>query len=102
LKTTLQKSKSKLRFVFIHNLVGGADNNGIARGGIEAARFFEWGGLNSASEYGYKEGSIMNAPCYLSVTVEGNAAMVDYLQTSVDPENTNKKVLNSYLIGPFN
>jgi hypothetical protein len=53
LKTTLQKSKSKLRFVFIHNLVGGADNNGIARGGIEAARCFEWGGLNPDSTKGF-------------------------------------------------
>jgi hypothetical protein len=161
LKATLQKSKSKFRFVFIHNLVGGADNNGIARGGIEAAKFFEWGGLNpdstggfsshrpgwkkpihdllvqynvsavfhghdhvfvrqilddivyqvlpqpgsmrygntsSAREYGYKAGTIMNAPGYVRVTVQGDTAKVDYLQTGVGSEHKNKEVLNSFLI----
>ncbi len=161
LTTTLQKSKSKLRFVFIHNLVGGADTNGVARGGIEAARFFEWGGLNSDStngffshrpgwdepihellvkykvsaifhghdhvfasqkmdgivyqvipqpgsmrygninsaiEYGYKAGTIINAPGYLRVTLKGSIATVDYLQTSIDSQHKNNEVLNSYLI----
>ncbi|MEI7420839.1 MAG: metallophosphoesterase [Prolixibacteraceae bacterium] len=161
LKNTLQKSKAKLRFVLIHNLVGGADNNGIARGGIEAARFFEWGGLNadstkgfsshrpgwekpihdllvqykvsavihghdhvfvkqnmdgiiyqvlpqpgsqrygntnSATEYGYKSGIIMNAPGYLRVTVKGNTAKVDYVQTSIDAEHKNGEILHSYQI----
>jgi predicted phosphodiesterase len=161
LRKTLQKSKSEFKFVFIHNLVGGADNNGIARGGIEAARFYEWGGLNSdstigflshrptwekpihdllkqykvtaifhghdhvfvkqmmdgivyqvipqpgslrygnvnsATDYGYKTGTIKNAPGYIRVTVKGNTANVDYLQTSVDAEHKNSEVLNSYLI----
>ena len=161
LKNTLQNSKARLRFVLIHNLVGGADNNGIARGGIEAARYFEWGGLNadstkgfashrpgweksihdlfvqykvsavihghdhvfvkqimdgiiyqvlpqpgsqrygntnSATEYGYKSGTIMNAPGYLRVTVKGNTAKVDYLQTSIDTEHKNGEILHSYQI----
>ena len=45
LKNTLEKSKAKFKFVFIHNLVGGVDNDGIARGGVEAAPFYEWGEL---------------------------------------------------------
>lgn len=161
LKSTLQQSKASLRFVFIHNLVGGADNNGIARGGIEAARYFEWGGLNtdntqgfaahrpgwekpihdllvqykvnavlhghdhvfvkqmmdgivyqvlpqpgsqrygntnSATEYGYKSGVIMNAPGYLRIMVKGNTAKVDYLQTSIDTDHKNGEILHSYLI----
>lgn len=53
LKKTLQNSKAKFRFVFMHNLVGGMDNNGIARGGAEAAKFFEWGGLNADSTEGF-------------------------------------------------
>ena len=47
LQKTLVSSHAKFKFVFIHNLVGGADNNGIARGGAEAAKFFEWGGLDT-------------------------------------------------------
>ncbi len=47
LQKTLISSHATFKFVFIHNLVGGADNNGIARGGVEAAKFFEWGGLDT-------------------------------------------------------
>lgn len=45
LKNELEKSTSKYRFVFIHNLTGGLDVDG--RGGTEAARLFEWGGENT-------------------------------------------------------
>lgn len=44
LRNTLVSSKAKYKFVFIHNLVGGVDDHGIARGGLEAAPLFEWGG----------------------------------------------------------
>lgn len=44
LKTTLEKSRAKYKFVFIHHLVGGG--NDVARGGSEAAQFWEWGGKN--------------------------------------------------------
>ena len=44
LARTLERSPSKFIFVFIHHLVGGADEQ--SRGGIEAAPFFEWGGRN--------------------------------------------------------
>lgn len=39
---TLEASKSKFKFIFIHHLVGGETPEG--RGGSEASRFFEWGG----------------------------------------------------------
>ncbi|TWU39784.1 metallophosphoesterase family protein [Novipirellula artificiosorum] len=42
LRTTLESSDAAFKFVFIHNLVGGGDE--AARGGAEAATFFEWGG----------------------------------------------------------
>ena len=42
LEKTLHRSKSKFKFVFIHQLVGGLDSAG--RGGAEAASLFEWGG----------------------------------------------------------
>jgi hypothetical protein len=42
LKKTLEQSREKFKFVFIHQLVGGLTNAG--RGGVEAAPFFEWGG----------------------------------------------------------
>jgi predicted phosphodiesterase len=45
LQTTLKESKAKYKFVFIHHLVGGADQNN--RGGAEAAPFWEWGGKSA-------------------------------------------------------
>jgi hypothetical protein len=44
LKTTLEDSPAAWKFVFIHQLIGGRDSNG--RGGVEVARFYEWGGQN--------------------------------------------------------
>ena len=45
LEKTLSNSKAKFKFVFIHHLVGGLDFS--ARGGIEAAALYEWGGKNN-------------------------------------------------------
>ncbi|MCX7011388.1 MAG: metallophosphoesterase [Candidatus Sumerlaeota bacterium] len=42
LRRTLESSKEPFKFVFIHHLVGGADKD--ARGGAEAAPYYEWGG----------------------------------------------------------
>ena len=42
LRRTLETSRAKFTFVFTHYLVGGATPEG--RGGVEASRFFEWGG----------------------------------------------------------
>ncbi|MCX6873107.1 MAG: metallophosphoesterase [Verrucomicrobia bacterium] len=44
LKGTLEASKAKFKFIFIHHLVGGADAQ--CRGGAEAAPWYEWGGKN--------------------------------------------------------
>ncbi len=44
LKHTLEGSRSKFKFVFIHHLAGGESKEG--RGGAEAAKYFEWGGRN--------------------------------------------------------
>jgi hypothetical protein len=41
---TLGKSTAKYKFVFLHNLVGGLFS--AMRGGVEAAPFYEWGGLD--------------------------------------------------------
>lgn len=53
LKNLLQSSKAKFKFVFIHNLVGGVDAKGIARGGAEASKFYEWGGQNADGSNGF-------------------------------------------------
>lgn len=42
LRTVLEASNRPLKFIFIHHLVPGLDQN--ARGGIEAVPFGEWGG----------------------------------------------------------
>lgn len=51
LKRTLETSKAKFKFVFIHHLVGGADRQG--RGGVEVAPFYEWGGRNADGTDGF-------------------------------------------------
>ena len=53
LQRTLEASRAKFKFVFIHNLVGGADDQ--CRGGAEAAPFYEWGGLNQDGSDGLKQ-----------------------------------------------
>ncbi len=50
-KETLETSQAKYKFVFIHNLVGGNDSD--ARGGIEAAPYYEWGGKNADGSEGF-------------------------------------------------
>ena len=52
LARTLETSKAKYRFVFIHHLVGGSGKD--SRGGIEAAPFYEWGGKNADSTDGFQ------------------------------------------------
>lgn len=51
LTRTLEGSRAKFRFVFIHHLVGGSDEQ--ARGGEEAAPFYEWGGNNADGTDGF-------------------------------------------------
>jgi predicted phosphodiesterase len=50
LKTTLERSDKKFKFVFAHQLVGG-DPDG--RGGVEFASRYEWGGYNLDGTYGF-------------------------------------------------
>lgn len=50
MRTTLENSKAKYKFVFSHNLVGG--NTG-ARGGIEYAKYYEWGGYYPNGTYAF-------------------------------------------------
>ena len=54
LKRTLETSQAKYKFVFLHHLVGGKDSS--QRGGVEAAKYFEWGGfnLNDVNEFAAK------------------------------------------------
>ena len=55
LKRTLEVSRSTFKFVFCHNLVGGWNKNGTGqmRGGIEAAKYLEWGGYNLDDTWGF-------------------------------------------------
>jgi hypothetical protein len=53
LKTTLETSRAKWKFVFIHQLVSGVDKNG--RGGVEVASFYEWGGNNADGSWGFDQ-----------------------------------------------
>ena len=53
LARTLGNSRAKFKFVFIHHLVGGADDQ--CRGGVEAAAFYEWGGKNPDGSDGFAQ-----------------------------------------------
>ncbi len=55
LEETLKKSKATHKFVFIHNLVGGADIKGSERGGAEVAHLYEWGGKSVDGRYDFTE-----------------------------------------------
>ena len=52
LKTSLERSRARWKFVFIHNLLCGDQ---AARGGVEVASFNEWGGRNLDGSEGFKE-----------------------------------------------
>lgn len=45
LEQRLEQSRASLKFVFIHHLVGGSGTS--ARGGVEVAPFWEWGGAGA-------------------------------------------------------
>jgi phosphodiesterase/alkaline phosphatase D-like protein len=51
LRSTLDGSDARFKFVFLHHLVGGDGRE--ARGGIEAAGFYEWGGRNADGSWGF-------------------------------------------------
>ncbi len=50
LKKTLEMSDATFKFVFSHQLIGGAPEG---RGGVEFADLYEWGGYNQDSTYGF-------------------------------------------------
>ena len=52
LKSTLETSTAKYKFIFAHHLVGGSFDT-EARGGLEYSPYFEWGGLNTNGTYGF-------------------------------------------------
>jgi phosphodiesterase/alkaline phosphatase D-like protein len=49
---TLENSEESFKFVFIHHLVGGCGE--ASRGGVECARYYEWGGTNTDETYGFQ------------------------------------------------
>lgn len=60
LATTLRNSSAKYKFIFTHHLIGGtwtladgATSNCAARGGVEVAPYFEWGGRNADGSNGF-------------------------------------------------
>ncbi len=53
LRTTLANIKSKYKFIFSHNLIGGLDMMGKMRGGIETVKFLEMGGYNLDGTWGW-------------------------------------------------
>ena len=54
LTKTLEGTKAKYRFVFIHHLVGGK-GGAESRGGVESSPYFEWGGKNADGSPGFAQ-----------------------------------------------
>lgn len=54
LTKTLEGTKAKYRFVFIHHLVGGL-GGAESRGGVESSPYFEWGGKNADGSPGFAQ-----------------------------------------------
>lgn len=54
LTKTLEGTKAKYRFVFIHHLVGGK-GGAESRGGVESSPYFEWGGKNADGLPGFAQ-----------------------------------------------
>ena len=52
LRSTLETSTAKYKFIFTHHLVGG---NEEGRGGAEIAGLYEWGGRNRDGSYGFDD-----------------------------------------------
>ena len=74
LKRTLESSRAKFKLVFIHHLVGGADEQ--CRGGAEAAPFYEWGGKNADGSDGFQQNRTgWPAPVH-SLLVSNNVSIV--------------------------
>jgi hypothetical protein len=51
LRSTLEGSTATFKFMFVHHLVGGSGTE--ARGGIEVAGNYEWGGKNTDGSWGF-------------------------------------------------
>jgi hypothetical protein len=52
-RTELEKSHAAFKFVFCHQILGGKDTQG--RGGSDYAQYYEMGGLNADSTWGFSE-----------------------------------------------
>jgi len=52
LQRTLAQSTATFKFVLTHHLVGGS-HDGLGRGGLEMARYGEWGGFNTNDTWGF-------------------------------------------------
>jgi len=76
LKKTLEESNAKFKFLFMHHLIGGLNKSGVARGGAEAAKYFEWGGNNLDGSYGFdKQRPGWDMPIH-DMLVKNNASAV--------------------------
>lgn len=51
LKETLRTSSAEFKFIFVHALIAGNGDN--ERGGIEAAKYYEWGGYSLSGTYDF-------------------------------------------------
>lgn len=75
------------------------DRDGIVYQLVPQPGSLRYGNTNSAAEYGYNSGKILNSPGYLRITVEKTKAKIEFLQTSTDATHGNKELLYYYEIG---
>ncbi len=75
LKTTLEGSKAKYKFIFSHNLIGGLDMDGAMRGGVEVVKYLEMGGYNLDGTWGWDKARPGWAKPIHQLLVENNASI---------------------------
>jgi hypothetical protein len=81
LKKTLETSRAKWKFVFIHQLVGGLDSN---------ARSDQTNNAKDASR-GYVTGDGLGGPGHLRVTVSSSQVKIDYVRTYLSQDETARR-----------
>ena len=94
----MAKNKVTIFFQGHDHLFAKQDLDGIVYQLVPQPGAMRYGNINSADEYGYLNGKILNGPGYLRIKMEKTKATIEFVQTSIDSNHNNKEVLFTYSI----
>ena len=94
----MAKNKVTIFFQGHDHLFAKQDLDGIVYQLVPQPGAMRYGNINSADEYGYLNGKILNDPGYLRIKMEKTKATIEFVQTSIDSNHNNKEVLFTYSI----